>query len=341
MQYIIAVLAIILFTGCSSKELVKNPNMLALSNITMSYIYGDEFVMGSYKDQFRDKAPREVLVKSFYIDKTEVTNGAYRQYLDETGGAAVRPPYIDDLGWGIDTLPVVGVSHTDAKKFCKFYNKRLPTEAEWEFAARGGKNFKDYPWGDEETPDLMNYRDSNNSWAVNVASYPPNDYGLYDMTGNVREWVEDSYEKDFYIRSCVLSPWHFKSIADLFLNPVKGIYKSNCNYDPINTNLIKYKTTRGGSWEYSEGYPATVSFRSFDRADTGYKDLGFRCAANAKKDMWIQRKYDEVMTPIFKYNEMREINNLSIDTRKFTTPLMDENRKKAQEYKDAGVSFDE
>jgi len=341
MKYIFSVLVLIFFTGCTSKELVKNPNMLALSNLTMSYIYGQEFVMGTYKDKFNDKAPREILLKNYYIDKTEVTNGAYRQYIDETGGAAARPPYIDDLGWGLDTMPVVGVSHDEAKKFCKFYGKRLPTEAEWEFAARGGKNFLDYPWGDDENKDLMNFRDSNNTWAVDVASYPPNDYGLFDMTGNVREWVADTYEKDFYKRACVVSPWRFSSLLDMFRNPVLNIYKSNCNYDPLNSAKGKYKVTRGGSWEYSEGYPATVSFRSFDLADARYKDLGFRCAANAKKDMWIQRKYNDIIEPIFEYDATMELNEYrDAVNRRMTTPLMDENRKKAQEYQDAGINFE-
>ena len=323
---------VIFFAGCSSKELVKNPNMLSLSNVSMSYIYGQEFVMGTYKDSFQDKTPREVLVDNFYIDKTEVTNAAYKQYIGETGGAVVRPPYIDDLGWGLDTLPVVGVSHTEAKKFCKFYGKRLPTEAEWEFAARAGKNFQDFPWGNEENPDLMNFRDSNNSWAVDVASYPPNDYGLYDMTGNVREWVEDTYEKDFYVRSCVVSPWQFSSFKEMFTNPVSNVYKSNCSYNPLNTTKSKFKSNRGGSWEFSEGYPATVSFRSFDQADLGYKDLGFRCAADAKKDSWVGQKYDEVIEPIFESDEMMELNNLPAEEEKLNTTIMDENIKKSQDY---------
>lgn len=338
MKYILATMIVLLFTACSTKELVKNPAMLSLSNDTMSYVYGQEFVMGTYNDFFGDKPPREVLIDNFYIDKTEVTNGAYRQYIDETGGAVIRPPYIDDFGWGLDTLPVVGVSHTDAKKFCKHYGKRLPTEAEWEFAARAGKNFQDYPWGNEENPDFMNFRDSNNTWAVDVASYPPNDFGLYDMTGNVREWVEDTYEKDFYKRSCTVSPWNFQSFLDMFkdpaifTNPVTSVYKSNCNYNPVNRTKSVYKVTRGGSWDYSEGYPATVSFRSFDRLDLGYKDLGFRCAANADKTSWIREKYTNTVESIYESDAARQLNDISTEEDKLSTPLMEENMYKSQKY---------
>ena len=324
MKYILIVATIILFTACSYKEVVKNPEMLSCSNKTMSYIYASEFLMGTYKDSFGDKPPREVLVNNFYIDKTEVTNAAYRQYIDETGGAAIRPPYIDNLELGIDTLPVVGVSHIEAKKFCKFYGKRLPTEAEWEFSARGGKKFQDYPWGNEESSDLMNFRDSNKSWSVDVASYPPNDFGLYDMVGNVREWVEDTYEKDFYIRACVISPWHIGSIDEIFIAPVTYVYKSNCSLNPLNKTKSKYKVNRGGSWEYSEGYPATVSFRSFDQLDLGYKDLGFRCAADAEKNSWIGQKYDDMIEFMFKSDEITELNDLATQKNKLNSSLIND-----------------
>ena len=336
MRYVVLIVMVLIYSGCSTKEVVKNPEMLALSNVTMSYIKGNEFVMGSYDDRFKDKAPREVRVENFYIDKTEVTNGAYRQYIDETGGKVLRPPYIDDLGWGLDLFPVVGVTHAQAKSFCEFYGKRLPTEAEWEFAARGGKNFKKYSWGDEESADFMNFRGSNNEWAVEVASYPPNAYGLFDMSGNVREWVEDTYEKDFYIRACTLSPWRYGSFLGMFKNPFSNVYKSNCYLNPINTTESIYKSNRGGSWDYSEGYPATVSFRFFDEAKSAYKDLGFRCAANAKKSSWIGRKYDESMESWFGSEPALPGQEYQEKAQKLDSSLVDENRKRAQEYKNLG-----
>lgn len=339
MKYIFIVTIVVLFSACTSKELVKNPEMLSLSNKTMSYIHGKEFIMGTYKDNFGDKPPREVLVDNFYIDKTEVTNGAYKKYIKETGGKVIQPPYINDPVLGGKNLPVVGVTWIDARNFCKFYGKRLPTEAEWEFAARGGTNFQDYSWGNDENPAFMNFRDSNNSWAVDVASYPPNAYGLYDMSGNVREWVEDTYEKDFYKRACEVSPWHFGSFRKLLTDPVTNVYKSNCYYNPMNEAKSMYKVTRGGSWDYSEGYPATVSFRSFDKLDHEYKDLGFRCAANAEKNSWLEQKYDNIVDSVLKSNEtdkIMELNNAAAEEQESGSSLMDENMRKSQEYFNIG-----
>ncbi|MEA3354643.1 MAG: SUMF1/EgtB/PvdO family nonheme iron enzyme [Campylobacterota bacterium] len=284
----------LLFYGCSSKEVCKSPEVLDMSNETMSFIKGGEFLMGDYSDQFGDKKPREVYVNGFYIDRTEVTNGAYRAYTEEKGCTA-KPKYIDDPILGADDLPVVSVSHKEAQNYCKFYGKRLPTEAEWEYAARGGLENKKYPWGNEEGVKLMNYRDSNSSWSVPVMSYVPNDYYLYEMTGNVREWVEDSYEKDFYITSCLKSPLKLNfNPGSLIKFGMDSIYKSDCYMNPLNiSSKTQYRVNRGGSWEYSEGYPATVSFRFFDKSNARFRDLGFRCAADAQKESWLGSKLRE------------------------------------------------
>jgi formylglycine-generating enzyme required for sulfatase activity len=263
-----ALLLTLLLSSCSS-EMVKNPEMLSLSNITVSYIRGEAFVMGSYNDPFLDKSPRSVRVSDFYIDKTEVTNAAYAQYLIEAGESVRKPDYITDLVLGAPTLPVVSVTYQEAVDFCEFYNKRLPTEAEWEFAAKGGTKFQDYFWGDDENPLYLNSRASKKEHAVAVASYPPNRYGLYDMHGNVREWVVDYYEKDFYKYAC---------------SPLST--DNNCYRNPVNEEPSRYRSNRGGSYSYSEGYPATVSFRFFDRIGSKHKDVGFRCAASDKDD-WL------------------------------------------------------
>lgn len=286
----------ILFYGCSTKEVCKSPEVLDLSNETMSYIKGGEFLMGDYKDSFGDKLPREVYVNSFLIDRTEVTNGAYRAYMEEKGCGVQKPKYIDHLTLGLDTLPVVGVNYNEAKSYCKFYNKTLPTEAQWEYAARGALEYKKYPWGDEEDANLMNARGSNNRWAVPVMSYPPNAYYLYDMTGNVREWVEDSYEKMFYKNACIKSPLNMNlKLSSLANYGLESIYKSNCYFNPVNRSESKFKVNRGGSWEYSDGFPATVSFRTFDEVSNRSRDLGFRCAVGVEKETWIGKKFRELI----------------------------------------------
>ena len=287
MKKYISPLLIILFVGCSSKpemKIIKNPVMMALNNISVSHLGGGVYTMGTYEDKFLDKAPRSVYLNPFYIDKTEVTNIAYKQYLQEAGGT-VRPlPHLEDPILGADKLPVANVTHEEAQNFCKFYNKRLPTEAEWEYAAKGGTKNSKYYWGNEESPTYMNYRGSKKNMSVPVGSYPSNEYGLFDMNGNVREWVEDSYEKEFYKKPCATP-----DIADL----IGGLYdgfkslfvksefiEHNCYINPLNTADTIYKSNRGGSFDYSEGYPATASFRFFDDKESMHKDLGFRCVAD-------------------------------------------------------------
>ena len=279
-----------LFIACSTKEVCKQPGVLDLSNKTMSFIKGGDFFMGDYNDTFGDKTPKEVAVSSYYIDKTEVTNGIYRAYLEERCDVR-RPKYIDDPVLGADELPVVDITYYEAKEFCEHYSKRLPTEAEWEYAARGNLEIKRFPWGDEQNTSFMNYRDSNIKWSTPSMTYMPNNYEIYDMSGNVREWVEDTYEKDFYKRSCLLSPINIK--APIKTLNIKKLYKSNCYLDPLNESEGKFKVNRGGSWSYAEGYPATVSFRFFDEPDNSFNDLGFRCAHGADKELWMVKKFKE------------------------------------------------
>ena len=123
-------------------------------------------------------------------------------------------------------------------------------------------------------------------------------------------------------------------------SPLTNVYKSNCYLDPVNTSLSKYKSNRGGSWEYSEGYPANVSFRFFDESDKGYKDLGFRCAASGKKTSWIARKLDGVIDPIFSSNEMTQLNELSDKKETLNPSLIEKNIQKAQEPREVVFSLE-
>lgn len=178
---------------------------------------------------------------------------------------------------GKKNFPVTQVSWEDANAYAKWVGKRLPTEAEWEYAARGGIQKGIYPWGNEP---VENGRPKANTWQGSFpdkdtgwdgfsglapsGSFAPNKYGLYDMAGNVWEWVADWYTPDYY-----------SSQANSITNNPKG---ADQGFDPDEPMVAK-KVTRGGSFmcnaSYCEGYRVTSRMKS--SPDTGLENTGFRC----------------------------------------------------------------
>lgn len=127
-------------------------------------------------------------VASFYLDKWEVTNEQFQRFTRE------HPEYTSKLASGGPEHPVVFVTWFQAQAYCVWQAKRLPAEAEWEHAARGGNPAGEYPWGSgAPNPERANYGESKLGGAIRAGSYPPNGFGLHDMAGNVWEFTADNW----------------------------------------------------------------------------------------------------------------------------------------------------
>ena len=183
-------------------------------DVPMVNIPAGSFIRGSSEGSGRtDEIPREkIYVDAFSIDKFEVTNSRYLAFIAATGHKEPFNVYAEGSLFkvsGIEDLPVVQVTWHDAADYCQWVGKRLPTEAEWEKAARGTDG-RIYPWGDEEPTSLhANY---DHDWAGKdtlkpVGSQPQgaSPYGVQDMSGNAREWVQDWYDKEYYQQRRILA----------------------------------------------------------------------------------------------------------------------------------------
>ena len=228
--------------------------------VSMVKIAEGSFIRGSGPEAGRgDERPRRTIhLSAFMIDKYEVTNAQYLNFVTATGHKAPLNVYgigsISDIK-GIDNLPVVQVTWHDAADYCQWVGKRLPTEAEWEKAARGTDG-RQYPWGDgTPSPSHANF---NRDWVATqtllpVGSLPDgaSPYGIHDMAGNAREWVQDWYAKEYY------------QVAP------------NRNPKGPETGLLK--VIRGGSW-----HSFTSDVRTAARGKGGFAlkthGIGFRCA---------------------------------------------------------------
>ena len=206
------------------------------------------FVMGSNEGNENEIPERRVYLDAFYLDKYPVTNRTYRG--ERSHG------YGDDFQGG--RQPVVGVTWFQARKYCRSLGKRLPTEAEWEKAARGAKGGK-YPWGGRWDPSRL-------IWSKNSGdrTHPvdrtyrthTSPFGAVDMLGNVYEWIADWYRKDYYRKAPARNP----------KGPASGASR----------------VMRGGSWYSDDPWDLDAADRRRLVPDFWDDDIGFRCAKGAR-----------------------------------------------------------
>ena len=245
-----------------------------------------------------DERPvHRVTLSPFYIDTTEVTNAEFARFVQATGyktdaerkgsswlykkgqkdweavtGADWQHPLGPDSGiGGLMDHPVVNVSWNDAAAYAKWAGKRLPTEAEWEYAARGGRAGEIYPWGNQLKPGgkaMANFwqgtwpgenkLEDGYYYTAPSGAFQSNGFGLCDMIGNVWEWTADWYGEHYYRHG-----------------PAR---------DPRGPKTGEMRVARGGSWFCSEGYCGAyrVGFRGKSPQNSSFNNVGFRCAKDAR-----------------------------------------------------------
>lgn len=223
--------------------------------------------MGPTHESFDDEIPRHTIyLDAFYIDKYEVTNAQYRKFIEATGHR--EPKYWNEPESNQPNQPVIGVSWHDAMAYATWAGKRLPTEAEWEYAARGGLVSKRYPWGNL-APDETKVQRHGRDGAL-VGSYAPNGYGLFDMVGSVLEWCLDEYQSNAYQPD--FQPARPKN------NPFVGgdVESVVKNYNSVETERV----LRGGSWQHWF-YSLRVAQRGGTTPESMTFIIGFRCVKSA------------------------------------------------------------
>jgi iron(II)-dependent oxidoreductase len=236
-------------------------------HMQMVLIPGGAFLMGSGTEGDHNPA-HLVRLDPFFIDRYEVTNAQYEAFCRETKRGL-------PMFWGLDSLrsgpgypdhPVVGVSWVDARAYAEWCGKRLPTEAEWECAARGGLLGREYPNADTLGRVDANYTKAHRGGTVPVGSYPPNRFGLCDMVGNVIEWVSDWYAADTYATSSAAK-----------LGPDGRLMVLHEAANPKGPAEGKFRVIRGGGWHSGPGC-CKVYVRN--ALPWGWLDfnVGFRCA---------------------------------------------------------------
>ena len=218
----------------------------------MVRVEGGTFDMGSENGGSDEKPMHQVAVSSFFIDKYEVTVGQYRQFCTSTGRSMPSAP---SWGWQ-ENHPIVNVTWDDASAYAQWAGKRLPTEAEWEYAARGGRLSMGYTYsGGNDLGAVAWYSDNSGNQTHPVGERASNELGIYDMSGNAAEWCADWCDKNYYL----ISP----------------------KQDPKGPSSGYFRAVRGGSWINYILLSRVTLRNGYDPSDR-YNYIGFRCAQDVK-----------------------------------------------------------
>lgn len=220
------------------------------------------FLMGSEHGPPNERPIRRVRIDAFELGATQVTNAEYAAFLESTNHPP--PPTWNDPNFNHPRQPVVSVSWFDATRYCEWLGAitgrrvRLPTEAEWECAARGGVEGRLYPWGDDPPETRPEYGSRRREGPEPVARFAPNAFGLHDICGNVHEWCGDWYAADYYAVSIDANP----------RGPESGTRR----------------VSRGGSWRH-QVQVSRCAARASIPPDYRYADYGFRVAEDRLERM--------------------------------------------------------
>lgn len=241
--------------GRTSPNVAVDAKTSSVDGMEQVYIPEGVFVMGSNKNPNTKEYPEHaVYLNAFWMDKVEVTNAMYEKCAE--AGECIIPvlrlnPYYRK--WAYRNLPVVYVNWYAAEGYCAWAGRRLPTEAEWEKAARGD-DLRLYPWGDEKpNPRLANFAETLIGESIPVYRYPlgASPYGVLNMAGNVREWVADWFDKEYY----AVSP----------------------RENPQGPDSGKERSLRGGAYD-AQADNITTFNRFRHEPDSAGLSRGFRCA---------------------------------------------------------------
>ncbi len=214
----------------------------------MVYVPGGAFTMGRENGDDAERPPHQVTVKAFFIDTHEVTNEDYEKFIKATNRRTPTSWKKGSFPPGTERKPVTGVTWDDANDYARWAGKRLPTEEEWEFAARGSEG-RVYPWGNDWRDGSANANGAGQSMADVAAHKGTSPFGTYDMVGNAWEWTASNFK-----------PY-----------PGRGLPGSQPSGD--------LRVIRGGCYESTKDY-ATTTYRAGwpARGASTYDQTGFRCA---------------------------------------------------------------